>query len=52
MFPTIIITCIIAVVFLAIIINGIRNKKNGKGSCSCGCGGCAMRDTCHGKPKP
>lgn len=49
MWPTIIIASIVAVVFFAIIIKGIINKKNGKSSCSCGggCGGCAMKGTCH-----
>lgn len=49
--PTILIASIVAVVFLAIVIFGIRNKKKGKSSCSCGgsCGGCAMSDHCHPK---
>ncbi len=38
---TIIITAIIAAIFLAIVITGIRNKKKGKHSCACGsCGSC------------
>ncbi len=47
--PTIIILAIVVVVFLAIIIREIRNKKNGKGSCSCGgnCGACGMNCSCH-----
>lgn len=49
MLPTIVITSIIAAVFLAIVIKGIVNKRNGKGSCSCGCGNCGMKDVCHGK---
>ena len=45
--PTIIVATVVAVVFLAIVINGIRNKKKGKHSCSCGgsCGACGMN--CH-----
>ena len=40
--PTIIIASIIAVAFIAVIVVGIRNKKQGKSSCSCGgnCGAC------------
>lgn len=38
---------VIVAVFLAIVIKGILNKKKGKSSCSCGCSGCAMKDTCH-----
>ena len=47
--PTFVIATIIAVVFLAIIIRGIRNRKNGKGGCSCGCScsGCGMKDSYH-----
>ncbi|MBR3836420.1 MAG: FeoB-associated Cys-rich membrane protein [Clostridia bacterium] len=47
--PTIIVAAIVAVVFLAIIIKAIVDKKNGKSSCSCGCScsGCAMKGACH-----
>lgn len=45
--PTIIVAVIIAGVFLAIVINGIRNKKKGKSSCGCGCAGCPMSGKCH-----
>ncbi len=38
---------VIAVIFLAVVITGIINKKKGKRSCSCGCSGCAMKDVCH-----
>ncbi len=50
MIPTIIISSIIGIIFLAIIVKGVINKKNGKSSCSCGggCKGCAMNGTCHG----
>ncbi len=38
------------VVYLAIrkIVN---DKKNGTGSCSCGCSGCAMSNVCHSEKK-
>ncbi len=44
MAPTIIITAIIAFSVMAIIAKGIKNKKEGKHSCSCGgnCGACPM----------
>ncbi len=39
--PTILITAAIAVIFLAVVVTSIRNKKKGKHSCSCGsCSGC------------
>lgn len=47
--PTIVITAVIAAIFIWIVANEIRKKKKGAGSCSCGCGGCAMSDVCHGK---
>ncbi|MBQ8648552.1 MAG: FeoB-associated Cys-rich membrane protein [Clostridia bacterium] len=47
--PTIIVTAIVAAVFLAIVIKGIRDKKKGKSSCSCGCSGCAFKDSCNNK---
>ncbi len=42
--PTIIIACIIAAVFIAIIASSIRSRRNGKGMCSCS-GSC---ESCHG----
>ncbi len=45
--PTIVITALIAIVFLAIVIKGLYNRKNGKSSCGCNCSGCAMKDKCH-----
>ena len=50
----IIIGLIIAAVCVAIIARGIRNRRQGKhscssscGSCGCGCSGCASSGTCH-----
>lgn len=38
-----IIICIILIFIVAgIIISMIKNKKNGKHSCGCNCGGCSM----------
>lgn len=47
MWPTIIISGIIALVVVVIIANEIIKKKKGKGGCSCGCSNCAMKDSCH-----
>lgn len=47
MWPTIIISVIIAGVVIAIVVNEILKKRKGKGSCSCGCSGCAMKEVCH-----
>lgn len=38
---------VIAAVFAVIVVREIRNRKKGKGGCSCGCGGCAFKDSCH-----
>lgn len=46
---TIIISGILLLIVYAIIAQQIKNKKNGKTSCGCGCGGCAMADVCHKK---
>ena len=40
---------IVVIIFAAIVIKGIINKKKGKSSCGCGCSGCANKDFCHSK---
>lgn len=47
MLATIIISTIIAILFVTIIVNEIKKRKNGSGSCSCGgnCGACGFN--CH-----
>lgn len=47
--PTIIVSVIIAAIFVAIIINEVVKRKKGKGGCGCGCSGCAFKDNCHSK---
>ncbi|MDE6671066.1 MAG: FeoB-associated Cys-rich membrane protein [Ruminococcus sp.] len=48
-------TVIIGLVLLAIVAlivrNMIKNKKNGKSSCGCGCEHCANSSVCHGNTK-
>lgn len=44
---TYVIAGLVAVGVIAVIVSEIRKKKQGKGSCSCGCQGCAMKDQCH-----
>lgn len=46
---TIIISVILAVLVIAVIVKMIRDKRNGRTSCSCGCSNCAMQGTCHQK---
>lgn len=47
--PTVIAAVLVAAVILSIVVAGIRGRKRGKGSCGCGCSGCAMKDSCHSK---
>lgn len=49
MFGTIIVSAILIIIVSLIIYKQIKNKKEGKSSCSCGCSGCAMSEVCHGK---
>ena len=45
-----IIVCIVLIAVVVLIINKmIKDKKNGKSSCGCGCSNCAMAGKCHGK---
>lgn len=52
MITTIIGVSVLAILLGIVIAKMIIDKKNGKGGCSCGCGGCANREFCHPeKPK-
>ena len=46
---TVIVSAVLVVIVGLIISRQIKNKKEGKSSCYCGCSGCAMSDVCHGK---
>lgn len=48
-FPTLIVGLIILVVFVAIVAQGVYNRKHGMGGCSCSgdCGACC--GSCHSK---
>lgn len=48
---SIIIALVLAVIIALIIIKMLKDKKNGKTSCGCGCSGCAMKDSCHSNKK-
>ena len=50
--PTILVLAVIVVMFFAIIIKGIINRKKGKYSCGCNCEGCAMKGKCHSQKQP
>ncbi len=46
---TILVTAAVAAAAAVIVIRMIKNKKQGRSSCSCGgaCAGCPMSGTCH-----
>ncbi len=44
---TIIVLLVVILIVALVIIKMIKDKKAGKKSCSCGCGGCPMKDSCH-----
>ena len=46
---TIIVASILIILVGLIIFRQIKNKKEGKSSCGCGCSGCAMSDVCNSK---
>ena len=50
--PTILVALVILTVCALIVIKMIRDKKQGKSSCSCGCSGCAMSNMCHAQNAP
>ncbi len=44
---TIAISALLLGVVVAIVVRLVKNKKQGKSSCGCGCSNCAMSDICH-----
>lgn len=44
---SIIILLVVVIAVGAVVFKMVRDKKRGKSSCSCGCGGCPMSDSCH-----
>ena len=44
---TILICAALIAIVAAIIGSMLRNKKQGKSSCGCGCAGCPMNGSCH-----
>ncbi len=53
MVPSIIILALVVSAFLAVVLTGVRNRKTGKGGCSCGsCGGCGMACACRQTEAP
>ncbi|MDE7098187.1 MAG: FeoB-associated Cys-rich membrane protein [Ruminococcus sp.] len=44
---TFIVAAVLVAIIVLIIVKFIRDKKQGKTSCGCGCANCAMKDKCH-----
>ena len=43
-----ILICLVLIAIVALIIRHlVRQKKQGKSSCGCGCANCAMHGSCH-----
>ena len=49
-FSTIIISVILVIIVALIIRKMIKDKRQGKSSCSCGCSNCALKGQCHSTP--
>lgn len=46
---TVIICAVLIAIVAAIIVKLIKDKKQGKSSCGCGCADCPMGGSCHSK---
>lgn len=46
-YGSIIVGAVVLVILAAVAIKLVRDKKNGKTSCSCGCDGCPGAAVCH-----
>ena len=46
---TVIVTLVLAAAVTFVIVKTVKDKKRGASSCSCGCGGCSLKDHCHPK---
>lgn len=44
---TIIVLAIIVVLVVLVLIKMVKDKRAGKGFCSCGCEGCSMKNSCN-----
>ncbi len=46
---TILVSAVLLAAVVAVILHLIRQRKQGKSSCGCGCEHCAMHGRCHEK---
>lgn len=47
----IVVILIIAAIVTAVVVKMVRDKRQGKSSCGCGCGGCPSSESCRLKKK-
>lgn len=47
----IVVILMIAAIVTAVIVKLVRDKRRGKSSCGCSCGGCALSGSCNSKKK-
>ena len=50
-FATVLVGLAVFGAFAAVILRAVKNHREGKSGCSCGCGSCPGRDLCHPKEK-
>ncbi len=48
---TIVVAAIVVAVVAFVIVKMVKDRKKGRGTCSCGCGGCPQAGTCRTQPK-
>lgn len=46
---TIVISLILLAAVVLIVVRMMKNRKQGKSSCGCGCSNCPMSASCHGR---
>ncbi len=44
---TVVVCAVLVLIFAAIAVKMIKDRKQGKPSCGCGCAGCAIQGKCH-----
>ncbi len=44
---TVIIAAVLVAAVIIILVKMVRDKRQGRSSCGCGCSSCAMRGSCH-----
>ena len=44
---TLVVGLLVAGIAVGLVCKLVRDKRQGKSSCGCGCEGCALKDKCH-----